>query len=90
MVPPLVLHGIRATRERSASHQSDGRGSAAVSKLPVVAVDAELVVDAIELAAGSHISLWDAQLVCAAVRADCATVFTEDLHKGQVIAGVTE
>ncbi|MDQ6657186.1 MAG: hypothetical protein M3Z00_02940 [Actinomycetota bacterium] len=55
-----------------------------------MAVDAELVVDAIELAAGSHISLWDAQLVCAAVRADCATVFTEDLHKGQVIAGVTE
>lgn len=58
-------------------------------RLEVVPVDADLVAEAIGLSGKSQISLWDAQIVCAAVRADCTTLNTEDLNDGQVIAGVT-
>ncbi|MDJ0663187.1 MAG: PIN domain-containing protein [Acidimicrobiia bacterium] len=57
-------------------------------RLPVVAVDDRLVAYAVTLAEEEPLSLWDAQIVAAAVRAGCEEILTEDLNDGQLIAGV--
>lgn len=56
---------------------------------PVVALDAGLVVQAIDLARQHDIALWDAAIVVAAQRAHCDTLLTEDLHDGQAFGEVT-
>ncbi len=55
----------------------------------VVAVDAALVDDAITLARSRRLPLWDAAIVCAARRAACHVLLTEDLNAGEEILGVT-
>jgi len=61
---------------------------AALSELPVVATDADLVLAGIDLSVRYQISLWDALIVQAAVVAGCETILTEDLADGAVLAGV--
>jgi predicted nucleic acid-binding protein len=34
-------------------------------------------------------SIWDSQVVAAALEADCDTLYTEDMQSGQVIEGLT-
>ncbi|TCT22963.1 PIN domain-containing protein [Thiobaca trueperi] len=34
-------------------------------------------------------SIWDSQIVAAALEAGCATLYTEDLQEGQIIDGLT-
>ncbi len=36
----------------------------------------------------NQLSIWDALIVCAANRAGCRTLLSEDLNHGQVIGGV--
>lgn len=55
----------------------------------VLPIDARLVRDAAERAIVSQLSLWDALIVCAADRAGCTHVVTEDLSHGQVIGRIT-
>ena len=43
--------------------------------------------DALRLAAQHGFHIYDALIVAAALEADCATLFTEDLQSGQVIDG---
>ncbi len=57
-------------------------------RLEVVDVDAGLVATAIDVSISHQISLWDAQIVCAAARAECRWLFTEDLQSGQHFGGV--
>jgi predicted nucleic acid-binding protein len=47
-----------------------------------------MINDALLLADMEGISIWDAMLVAAAVRARCRVIYTEDLSDGQVIRGV--
>lgn len=51
--------------------------------------DASLVSEAVGLAQRAKLSIWDALLLRAAVRAGCETLVTEDLTAGQVIDGVS-
>ena len=55
----------------------------------MVATDRRLVLEALDTAADSNLSLWDALIVEAAVRGGCDELYTEDLDAGQVIRGVT-
>lgn len=57
-------------------------------RLEVVVVDTDLVIDAVDLAIKNQISLWDAQIVCAATRGGCGLIYTEDLHNGQFFGDV--
>lgn len=69
----------------------ESEASAAVAdltELPTVAIDAELVRDAIELSREAQVSYWDALIVAAARAAHCTRILTEDLNSGQVIGGV--
>ena len=61
---------------------------AALSELPVVSADADLVLAGIELGDRYQISLWDGLIVQAAVTAGCETILTEDLADGSLLAGV--
>lgn len=59
-----------------------------LSRLNVVAIDAELTQAAIRLSRDAQLSLWDALIVAAAQRAGCRTLLTEDLNHGQRIGDV--
>ena len=53
-----------------------------------VAVDSNLVENALFLADQHSVSFWDALIVGTAARSGCKTLYTEDLSGGQVIQGV--
>jgi predicted nucleic acid-binding protein len=55
----------------------------------VVPVDIETHDAALDIAARYAFSIYDALIVAAAVRADCAVLYTEDLHPGQRIGRLT-
>jgi predicted nucleic acid-binding protein len=61
---------------------------AALSELPVVGADAELVLAGIDLADRYQLSVGDGLVVQAAVVSGCDTILTEDLTDGSVLAGV--
>lgn len=58
------------------------------AKYSIVHIDPELVFSAIQAARKHKISFWDALIVCAAARADCDSVLSEDLNAGQLLEGV--
>jgi len=53
----------------------------------VVAVDADTIRKAIDLAKRYSLSHWDSLIIAAALLADCRTLFSEDLQHGQVFDG---
>lgn len=59
-----------------------------LAALPVVAVDRDIVVAAIDTSQKHQITLWDAMIVEAAARSGCDRLLTEDLNHGQEIRGV--
>lgn len=50
----------------------------------VVAVNANTILKAIELAKSYSLSHWDSLIVAAALLAGCQTLFSEDMQDGQV------
>lgn len=67
-------------RAREALHE--------LAALPVVALDRELVLSAVDTARRHQLALWDALIVEAAARSGCERLLTEDLNAGQEIRGV--
>lgn len=55
----------------------------------VLAVDKELVLEALAFRHRHNLSHWDAAILCAARRLGAHTVITEDLNHGQVYDGIT-
>jgi predicted nucleic acid-binding protein len=55
---------------------------------PMVSVDGALVLEAVELSGRFQTSQFDAQILAAAKRIGCSTVYSEDLNHGQDYAGV--
>lgn len=53
----------------------------------VVAMDAALVGEAIALGERLQLSHWDSLIVAAALRANCDTLYSEDMQHGQLIDG---
>lgn len=58
------------------------------ANLEVVRIDLEDVMGAIDCSILNRISFWDALIVTAAGKANCETLWTEDLNHGQIIQGV--
>lgn len=56
--------------------------------LEIVAVDAELIEEAVDCSVLNRLSFWDALVVVSAEKANCQTLWTEDLNHGQTIRGV--
>ena len=80
----VVTRKLATPMDPVAARQAVGQ----LSQLAVVAVDAHLVLRAAELSHESQLSLWDALVIEAAARSDCARVLTEDLAHGTTLAGV--
>jgi predicted nucleic acid-binding protein len=59
------------------------------SRRPVVAVDKELVLEALALRHRHYLSHWDAAILCAARRLGARSVISEDLVPGHDYGGVT-
>ena len=57
-------------------------------KFPIVAIDAQTVLKAIEVATRWRIAYYDAQIIAAAKQLGCQTVYSEDLNDGQDYGGV--
>jgi predicted nucleic acid-binding protein len=55
---------------------------------PMVAVDGALVLEAVDIAERFQTSHFDAQILAAAKRMGCATLYSEDLNHGQDYGGV--
>ena len=53
-----------------------------------IAPSAQCVLSAISAAVAGHASYWDALLMATAAQAGCASMLTEDMHPGALIAGV--
>lgn len=83
----LELYAV-CTRKLGMEPEVAGEAVRAVALFPVVSADRELILDAVALAAHAQLSVFDATIVSAAVRAGCATLLTEDLNAGQVLSGV--
>lgn len=60
----------------------------ALSSTSVEPVDVDLVQRALAVQASEPISYWDALVVAAASRANCARLLTEDLSDATTVAGV--
>ncbi len=59
-----------------------------LERFEVVAVDVELIREAIDCSILNTISFWDGLIVAAAERAGCKTLLSEDLNAGQSIRGI--
>ena len=60
-----------------------------LSALPIVQVDSGIILAAMAAMRGLRLSFWDALIVQAALRGGAVVLYTEDLHHGQVIEGLT-
>ena len=58
------------------------------SVMPVVALDLELVKQAVSISGRYQVSYWDALIIAAAERAGCGRIISEDLNPGQSYHGV--
>jgi predicted nucleic acid-binding protein len=59
-----------------------------LASLPVVTVDRDLVLSAVDTVHDHRLGLWDALIIEAAARGGCDRLLTEDLGHGDVIRGV--
>jgi predicted nucleic acid-binding protein len=75
---------VTATRKlaRPLSEEAATEAVNELLKLPLVEIDAEIILLAIRLSRRHRISLWDALIIEAAARAGCERVLTEDLQHG--------
>jgi len=59
------------------------------ARRPVVALDKDVVLDALALRHRHYLSHWDAAILCAARRLGAGTVVSEDMEPGRNYDGVT-
>ncbi len=53
-------------------------------RLPIIAIDSDLVLEAIGLKRRHRLSYWDGAIIAAAQRLGAVIIYSEDLHHGQV------
>ena len=58
-----------------------------MKRCEVVTMDAAIVKEAIALGERYQLSHWDSLIVAAALRANCDTLYSEDMQHGQLIDG---
>jgi predicted nucleic acid-binding protein len=60
----------------------------ALRAFPILPIDYQLVLQAIDLKLQFQISYWDAAIIAAAQRLGCHTLYSEDLNHGQTYGDV--
>jgi predicted nucleic acid-binding protein len=89
MISTQVLqeYFVAATRKLKVSLSVARRKVELFSQLPLVQIDRELILAAIDLRDKYQFSFWDALIVAAALQSHCEILLTEDLQAGQEIEG---
>lgn len=59
-----------------------------LKSIEIVEIDYNLIIQAINISQKQKISYWDALIIAAALKADCDTLYTEDLNPSQIINGL--
>ena len=59
-----------------------------LSKLPLVTVDASLILESARLVEKRSISFWDALIVCSALRGGSVRIYSEDMQDGEKFNGL--
>jgi predicted nucleic acid-binding protein len=77
------------TRKQSMPAETAQTLTLAYAKWPVIQSDAALVSLAIEKSIQHRLSIWDALVIEAAIRAGAHTLYTEDLTHGQRFESLT-
>lgn len=77
-----------ALKKKYLSEPVAARWISTLAEMPVVEVDARLVVEGVALSRRYKISYWDAALVAASQRGGADVLYTEDLNHGQMYDGV--
>jgi predicted nucleic acid-binding protein len=92
VISTQVLIELRSVASRKLqpplSHQQITALLEALSGFDVVGTDANLVLDAHQLAIRETISWFDALIVEAAIRSHCEVLFSEDLSHGRTIGNL--
>lgn len=90
VVSTQVLIELYAVCTRKLTMTADVARSAveAVSAFPVIDTDRTLVLQGLQLSASAQLSIFDATIVCAAQRAGCHQILTEDLNDQQHLGSV--
>lgn len=83
----IELYAV-CTRKLGMDLSDARRAVQSVAGFPVVDTDRGLVLTAVSLSASARISIFDAAIVCAAQRAECGVLLTEDLNPNQRFADV--
>lgn len=78
----VELHAV-CTHKLGLDRSAASRIIDSVARFPVVDTDRTLVLEAGALAASDQLSIFDATIVCAAIRAGCSVLSTEDLQAGR-------
>lgn len=60
----------------------------AAAQLSVVPADRDLMLQTVDLAASNSVSVFDAAIVCAALRAGCEQMFSEDVAIAEKVDGL--
>jgi predicted nucleic acid-binding protein len=79
----LQEYFVTATRKLKVSWSVARRKVELFSHLPLVQIDRELILAAIDLNDKHQFSFWDALIIQAAISANCKVLFTEDLQHQQ-------
>ena len=80
--------GIKKFRQRFSTDDCKQFIAAAMQPLNRVPSSPELLSAALDLQNDTRYSFYDCLVIASALQADCATLFSEDLQAGQVLAGV--
>lgn len=93
VVSTQVLVELRAVLTRKFKPPMSARDTRAaldaLAHFDVVTADANLVLDAHELAGREQLQWYDALIVEAAIRSGCERLYSEDLSHGRTVAGLT-
>ena len=84
----FVRAGTAARQRQPLSRAEARRWIETWMAFPMAAVDGALVLEAVQIAERFQIGHFDAQILAAAKRMGCATVYSEDLNSGQDYGGV--
>lgn len=83
----IELYAV-CTRKLGMSRDDARAAARALAGFPVVDTDRALVLDALQLAAETQLSIFDAAILGAARRAGCRAILTEDLDAGRRLGDV--
>ncbi len=84
----LQEYFVSATRKLSISPEVARRKVELYSTQPVVVVQPDLILQAVDLHRQHQISFWDSLIVCAAAVSRCRVLYTEDLQAGFAYRGL--